>query len=391
LRPILDETLGVIIYQEQVVQVSMVAAGFSPGEAEAFRRALGRRNWEEHKPQYQTQFMAGTRERGIDEATATGLFGSLCGFAEFGFPKSHSVAFGLLAYQSAWLKEHYPAEFYCALFNNWPMGFYPPHVVTGDAKRHGVEVLTPDINLSQAKCTVESGQVRIGLGYVKAVGQKTALRLETERVKGEFASLFNLITRFDIPKLALENLIRAGAFGGFGLGGRALLWQLGLLADTNSAQTTLELPTEQDQVELVDFSQAEQVVTDYELIGLSTRAHPMQLMRSQLPSDIYPSGSLRQFKGRVVEVAGLTVCRQQPGTAKGTVFLTVEDECGLMNVVVPPKLYEARRAVVRSESFLSIKAVVEGHAGDVPLLRAVAINPLGASLRLDGDYARSWT
>src|SRR5581483_8646372 len=201
--------------------------GFSGGEAEGFRRAMGRRDWHLHEEEYHAKFLRGARERDVTDDVAEQVYSMLIGFAEFGFPKSHSTAFGLLAYQSTWLKEYFPAEFYCALYNQWPMGFYPPHVVTNDAKRHSVNVLTPSVNQSQTLCTVENGAVRIGLHYVTGFGKRFADNVVTERTQhGAFTSLFDYVQRTHTPRALTEQLITTGAFDQFGLNHRELLWQL---------------------------------------------------------------------------------------------------------------------------------------------------------------------
>src|SRR5205807_988187 len=202
-------------------QVAHAMGGMSPGEAERFRRAMSRRDWEETAEHYRELFMRGARKKGVPERVAEDMFRNLEGFASFGFPKSHAAAFGLLAYQSTWLKEHYPAEFYCALYNNWPMGFYPPHVFTNDARRHGVPVLSPNVNVGAACCTVESGAVRIGLGYVHGLGEAGAAAAVTARAEaGPSRSLFGFRHRTGLRTAAVENLVRVGAFCDLGLNRR---------------------------------------------------------------------------------------------------------------------------------------------------------------------------
>ncbi len=215
LEAALEDTLGVIIYQDQVLQVAMALAGFTAGQAEALRRAISRKRSREAMQGFWQQFREGALARGVDEKTAQTVFDKLLGFAEFGFPKSHAAAFAVLAYQSSWLKKYYPAEFYCALFNAQPMGFYAPHVFTNDAKRHGVAVLNPDINLSGARCTVEDGPegdaVRIGLGYVRGIGDKAAQAVEEER---EENGPYPVCLGADEPDAALADGGREPGVGG---------------------------------------------------------------------------------------------------------------------------------------------------------------------------------
>ena len=220
---VLEQTLGVVLFQEQVVEVARAMGGFTAGEAEQFRRAMSRKRSLETMERYRDKFMAGARARSVPPAAAERLFENLLGFAEFGFPKSHGAAFGLLAYQTTWLKRYHPAPFFCALFNNQPMGFYPPHVLTNDAKRHHIELRRPDINVSAAACTVEEpdtsrgegrGAVRVGLGYVHGVGEAGGRRAEQERAAaGPFASLFDFVQRTGLSREATANLISIGAFG----------------------------------------------------------------------------------------------------------------------------------------------------------------------------------
>ena len=387
---VLGETLGVVLFQEQVVLVAMRMGGMSAGEAEAFRRAMSRRDWERTAPAYRDRFMTGARATCVPDAVAEKMFESLCGFAAFGFPKSHAAAFALLAYQSAWLKEHHAPEFYCALYNNWPMGFYPPHVFTNDARRHGVAVLRPDVNLSLARCSVEDGGVRIGLGYVHGLGEAGAEAVVSARAEGgPFHSPFDFAHRAGLRREALEGLARIGAFDGFGENRRELLWRLGLLGDglgvgglrkpPRLRQLRLELPTVQDEVALEDFSEFDRMAADYAVLKLSPDAHPMSFLRDDLDPEVLSSVDLqaREPSQQVeVETAGLVVCRQRPGTAHGVVFLLLEDEHGMVNVLVPAELYEAQRSTVRTSSFLKMRGVLEGHAGAVPMLRATRIAAL---------------
>ncbi|HET7876849.1 MAG TPA: error-prone DNA polymerase [Methylomirabilota bacterium] len=388
---VLGETLGVVLFQEQVVQVAICMGGMTPGQAERLRRAMSRRDWHRWVGSYREDFMRGALARGVPEQTAADMFRNLEGFAAFGFPKSHAAAFGLLAYQSAWLKEHYPAEFYCALYNNWPMGFYPPHVFTNDARRHDVDVRGPDVNASAASCTVEGGAVRIGLGYVHELGRAGAGAVVAARQEaGPFRSLFDFVHRTGLRVRAVENLIRVGAFGDLGLNRRELLWQLGLFGGgleqgrpgsrSRPRQLRLALPTIQDQVFLPDLSAFDRVAADYEVLKLSPEDHPMSFQRARLDvAGVAGSAALREMRPRQrVETAGLVVCRQRPATARGIVFLLLEDENGLVNVLVPRELYERERErmLVRTSAFLRIGGLLEGHAGAVPMIRAQRVDRL---------------
>ncbi|HEV2074278.1 MAG TPA: DNA polymerase III subunit alpha, partial [Thermomicrobiales bacterium] len=230
LEKILKETLGVILYQEQVLQVAEVIAGFSAGQADQLRRAMTRKRSHEAMESMRALFIAGAEGKDIQADLANQIFDKLAGFADYGFPKSHAAAFGFLAYQSCWLKHYYPAEFLCALLNNQPMGFYAPHVLINDAKRHGIRVRRPDINASQLECTVEGRRtIRIGLSFIKGISEDAALRIAAERqTHGPYQSLADLIRRVALRPDAQQNLIASGACDSFGLQRREMLWQIGL-------------------------------------------------------------------------------------------------------------------------------------------------------------------
>jgi error-prone DNA polymerase len=404
LEPVLGETLGVILYQEQVLQVAMALAGFSAGQAESLRRAMSRKRSQEAIARLKGQFIEGCLGQGVARRTAENVFQMVAGFAQFGFPKAHAAAFGLLAYQTAWLRAYYPAESLCALFNAQPMGFYAPHVLVNDGKRHGVTVLPPDINRSGANCTVEEigngkGEtggstgdeelttshyplttdlaVRIGLRYVRGMSEKKGGKeIEEERLRaGDYRSLSDFLERTSVKREAVENLIACGAFDAFGLERRELLWQLGLVYRpegrnaTEQRQLSLQLPTEQDMVQLTPMSEWERMRSDYLILGLSPSYHPMAFLRPKLHEGIIISKMVESLPdGSSVEMAGLVVCRQQPGTAKGFVFMVLEDEFGLVNVIVKPDLYEKQRVIIRGEPFVIVKGEVQRRDGVMNLM-----------------------
>jgi error-prone DNA polymerase len=398
LEPVLKETLGVTLYQEQVIGVSMAFAGFTAGQADQLRRAMTRKRSHEAMGRMWEQFRDGARAKhanATDELAKT-VFEKLIGFASYGFPKCHSAAFAVLAYQSAWLKRYYPAEFACALLNNQPMGFYPPHVLVNDAKRHGIRTMPPDFNRSGAECTVEGNAVRIGLGYVADVGEEAARRIEAERAtNGPFESLADLIRRVPLRIEAAENLTAVGAADCFGLGRREALWLVGLLQGPRAfggnrtgkekeagAQLSLALPAT-EAVELSSMGPWEQMATDYATMGLSPRYHPLGLLRTRLPAGLATVADLERLPdGLRIRLAGLVVCRQRPGTAKGITFLLLEDERGMVNVVVFPDLYEERRHVVRGEPFLVVEGILQKRNDTINLV-AEAITPLEEARRQD--------
>ncbi len=364
----LRETLGVVVFQEQVLDVAMALAGFTVGEAEGLRRAMSRKRSEEAIEAFRDRFVDGARENGVDGETSNRVYDKLAGFSGFGFPKSHAAAFGLLAYQSAWLRHHYPAEFLCALLNAQPMGFYPPASLVRDGQRRGVEVFPPDVNLGAAKCAVERGAVRVGLGYVRSLGEAEAdaLVLERER-EGHFRGMGDLAQRATLDRQGLEALVAAGACDAFGKR-RNLLWQLGLVprprsipgSDGEERQLALALEPTTETPELPEQTDWERMLADYRQTSLSVGVHPLLLLRPHLPDEVVSSEELSSLdSGKPVAIAGMAVARQRPATAHGVVFMLLEDEHGQMNLIVPPQVYERYRPLVRGEPLLLARGRLE--------------------------------
>jgi error-prone DNA polymerase len=356
----LRSTLGVVVFQEQVLEVAMAMADFSVGEAEGLRRAMSRKRSEAALEAYRARFVEGALRKGVGEEQANEVYDKLVGFSGFGFPKSHAAAFALLAYQSAWLRHHYPAEFLCALLNAQPMGFYPPATLVRDAQRRGVETRAPDVNVSDARCTVdENGAVRIGIAYINSIGDDEAKELVAERDRsGPFASVRELAQRSSLSQAALEALIEAGACDALGEARRGLLWELGLVPRTQSVpgsggeerQLALPLDPTAATPDLPEPTVWERMLADYRTTNLSVGTHPLELLRPKLPKGVLSSRELEETPhGRRVSVAGLAVARQRPATAKGVVFMLLEDEFGPFNLIVPPSVYDRFRAVVRGE------------------------------------------
>jgi error-prone DNA polymerase len=358
----LRETLGTIIFQDQVLEVAMAVAGFSIGEAEGLRRALSRKRSEAAIEAFRGRFVEGSLRNGLDEKLANEVYDKVRGFAGFGFPKSHSAAFGLLAYQSQWLRHHYPAEFLCALLNEQPMGFYPPAALVRDAQRRGVEVLAPDVNLSHAKARIEGESVRVGLEYVQSVGKDDAKALVEERERsGPFLDVVNLAQRAQLSQDGLEALVRSGACDCFASPRRVLLWELGLVPRSESVpgsggeERQLALPLDPTVVTpaLRDHTPWERMLADYRTTSISVGIHPLELLRPHLDDDVLTSAQLAEARnGARVCVAGMAIARQRPSTAKGVVFMLLEDEHGQMNLIIPPPVYERHRALARGEPLL---------------------------------------
>ena len=355
----LKETLGVVVFQDQVLEVAIALAGFSVGEAEGLRRAMSRKRSEAAIEAFRERFVEGAGAKGVDSKLANEVYDKLVGFSGFGFPKSHAAAFGLLAYQSAWLRHHYPAEFLCALLNAQPMGFYPPASLVRDAQRRGVEVRAPHVNVSEAKCSIEDGAVRIGFEYVASIGEDDAKALAEERARGgPFHDVVSLAQRAALSHDGLESLIASGACDALGKSRRALLWELGLVPRSQSVpgsggeerQLALPLDPTAETPQLPEPSEWERMLADYRQTSLSVAVHPMALLRPHLPDGVLSSHDLCLAPDRArVAVAGMAVARQRPATANGVVFMLLEDEFGQVNLIVPPPVYERHRAIVRGE------------------------------------------
>jgi error-prone DNA polymerase len=363
LREPLRSTLGVVVFQDQVLDVAMALAGFSVGEAEGLRRAMSRKRSEEAIEAYRGRFVEGAVANGVSEATAHGVYDKLVGFSGFGFPKSHAAAFGLLAYQSAWLRHHYPAEFLCSLLNAQPMGFYPPSSLVRDAQRRGVRTMPPDVNQSAAGAALdEDGGVRMGLDSVVSLGTEGAEALVAAReADGPFVGVADLARRVPVGQQRLEALVSSGACDCLGPRRRDLLWELGLVFRPQSVegtsgeakQLTLDLEPTVETPELRDLTPWERMLADYRGTGVSVGAHPVQLLREHLPPGTLTSAELHEARhGSRVAFAGMAVARQRPSTANGIVFMLLEDELGQVNLIVPPHVYDRHRAVIRGEPLL---------------------------------------
>jgi error-prone DNA polymerase len=335
LKPALHETLGVILFQEQVLKVARDLAGFSAGQGEQLRRALGAKRAGDAIERLRGAFLAGAAARGVSGSMAAAVFEQLRAFGSYSFPKSHAAAFAVLVYQSAWLKCYHPAAFFCALLNHQPMGFWPPSVLVGDAKRHGVPILSVDIARSTPRCTLEAGGIRLGFNYVAGFGADRLAQLERARQAGPFADLAELCRRTRLPRALIEQLIQAGALDRWGIPRRTLLWELGTL---RYQVDELDLPIPHTAIELPLPTRAEALTTELAVLGLSAGDHLMALYRAWLDKHgLQTSATLEGCDdGQRVRVAGLCVVHQAPPTAKGFHFLTLEDEWGMINVIVSP-------------------------------------------------------
>src|SRR4051812_22108870 len=309
LEPVLKDTLGAIVFQDQVIEVAMAFAGFSPGEAEGLRRAMSRKRSEAALRSYERKFVEGAVANGATEQSACHVYDQIVGFSGFGFPKAHSAAFGLLAYQSTWLRVHYAPEFLCALMNEQPMGFYPPDTLVHEAQRRGIAILPPDVGASIAECRVEGSAVRMGLGYVTGVAGEDVRAIVEERERGgAFVSVESLASRCATRVDALERLAWAGALDALvGDGRREALWRLGVAAPgvRVAGGTQLALPVEVEAPGLAGLTPWERMLADYGSTRVTLREHPLALMRAGLEDDVLTSADLERTRhGKQVRVAG---------------------------------------------------------------------------------------
>ena len=365
LEPVLKRTLGVPLFQEQLLRMAMIVANFSGAEAEELRRALGMRRSTQRMRELGVKLRHGMTENGIDEKTQDAIVQSISSFALYGFPESHAASFALIAYASAYFKEHYLAAFTCAMLNNQPMGFYSPAVLVKDAQRHGLRVLPIDVQQSQWACTVEhTGEelaLRVGLQYVRGLRKDSAeMLVRTREERGGFISSDDLARR--VPLLNHKELValaRIGALNWVGETGhrRDALWQVERVSRRPGPLLQEAEEAEQDSP-LQRMSWEERLTADFQGTGLTVGKHPMAHYRSRLAKlRILSAEQLRTIEnGRRVRVAGCVIARQRPGTAKGFVFLSIEDESGISNAIISPQLYEQNRVVVSTERFL----IVEG-------------------------------
>jgi error-prone DNA polymerase len=402
LEQVLEGTLGTIIFQDQVMQVAEAFAGFSAGEADGLRRAMSRKRSEEAIRRYRSRFVEGAmRHSHADPQTAERVWEMVAGFAGFGFPKAHAAAFGLLAYQSTWLRVHYGPEFLCALLNEQPMGFYAPDSLVHEAQRRGIPVLGLDVNSSGVECAVETSQgepdrdggargsdglscvhlgVRLGLGYIKGAVADEVRELVAERERGgPFRDLGDLAARTATHRATLEQLAWAGACDSLGGSRRQALWQLGIASpgERSGEAVQLALPIElPDTPSLRPLDRWERLLADYATSGVTADDHVMAVLRPRLsiPSGADPvvlatSAQLpRMPHGCSVAVGGMVIPRQRPGTAKGMMFLLFEDEWGTVNLIVPGAVYERHRPLARAEPLLLARGRLERSAGVVNVL-----------------------
>ncbi len=393
LKPVLERTLGVPLFQEQGMRMAIEAAGFTPGEADKLRRAMGHKRSHERMREIYPKLVDGMVANGIDRTAAEQLFHMLEGFADYGFPESHAASFALLAYASAYVKCHYPAIFAAAILNVQPMGFYSTEVLVNDARRHGVTIKPIEVNASEYWSFVEpDGSLRLGFHLVRGLGEGQKERLEEALRGGPFADLLDFAKRTKLEKEAIENLAVAGAFSPWYRSRRNAMWALRAL-DEREARGELGRLMDMDEPEVTFKPLVPKQETAFDLwsTGVTTQGQAIEHFRPQLnAARVIPAAHLAEMPNNLLcRVGGLVITRQRPGTAKGFVFLTLEDETGLVNVIVRPDIYEKFRRVIRMSNTLIIEGKLQKEAGAIDLL-ARAVWSFEAEGILDGVRPRNF-
>jgi error-prone DNA polymerase len=386
LRPALERTLGVPLFQEQLLRISMIAAGFSGGEAEELRRAFSHKRSERKMQDIEQRLRGGMEKNGIVGAPQDEIVGYITSFAQDGFPESHAASFALIAYASAYLKCHYLAAFTAAILNNQPMGFYSPATLVKDAQRHGLKVKPIDVTRSSWLCTWEEGGVRLGFCYIRGLREAAATALVRERSRKPFAAIEDLTRR--VPELRKPELVTLAESGALNfldparkMHRRDALWQVeraarrsGPLLDAPDAAVEPDFPSP-----LSPMTTEDRLAADFRTSGVTIGPHPMAYLRDALDAEgVTRAADLeRKPNGARVRVAGAVIVRQRPGTAKGFVFLSLEDETGVANAILTPQAFERARAVILAETFLLLEGRLQNQDGAVSVKVSRAI-PLQA-------------
>jgi error-prone DNA polymerase len=372
LRAVLEKTLGVPLFQEQAMKVAIVGAGFTPAEADALRRSMATFKFTGGVSHFRDKMIEGMVERGYAREFAERTFKQIEGFGSYGFPESHAASFAKIAYASSWMKCHHPDVFCAALLNAQPMGFYAPAQIVRDAREHGVEVRPVDINRSRWDCTLEEKSspcrgegllpLRLGMRMVKGLSNLHAARIAAARAEGPFASVEDVWRRSGVPVAALERLADADAFASLGLDRRQALWRVRGLGEAPLPLFAAADERESEpHVPLFPMTDGREVVEDYRAVQLSLRRHPLAFLRPELERrGLVRCVDLRHIReGRRVEVAGVVLIRQRPGSAKGVLFVTIEDESGVANAIIWPDRFEAQRRIVMSAAMIGIRGIVQ--------------------------------
>ncbi|MFP4600930.1 MAG: error-prone DNA polymerase, partial [Persicimonas sp.] len=397
LEPVLERTLGIPLFQEQVMKLAVVAADYTPGEADQLRRDMGMWRQTGKMERHKERLRARMLQKGISEEFAERIFHQIKGFASYGFPESHAASFALISYATSYLRCHYLAEFTCSLLNAQPMGFYRPATIVEDAKRHGLEIRPLNIHWSAWDCTLEQQgsrgldqgfrgpgvrgsrekrfALRMGFRFLKGLREDEWERIERARSDRAFHSIDDLVRRTGLREQTLEKLAESGALDPLESDRRKALWQAKGLART--PQLPLDLPEQEKTPDFDELESFETISWDYRTTSHSTRGHPLAHLRERLTDMGLPDAkTVRQMRhDRFVNYAGLVICRQRPSTASGTIFMTLEDETGFLNLIVWPSVYEDFKLLCKTQDFLGISGQLQSEAGVVHLIAETLWRP----------------
>jgi error-prone DNA polymerase len=368
-RPILERTLGVVLFQEQILRLAMELGGFTAAEADELRRAIGFTRSQERLDRMKARLEVAFRANGVGEPAIAYLIKSLASFALYGFPESHAISFALIAYSSAWLKVHHPGAFYASLLNCQPMGFYSPASLIQDGRRHGVSFLPVCVQSSDAKSRVDAdATVRLGLESVRGVRRASLASLLGARASRPFASLADFMQRTEFSAAERRALAGAGALNALAGHRRSALWQVEAFHGEDDLFRHAADTGEEALSPLERMTLLERLHADYTHLSLTTGAHPMRLARPLLPG-VRTAGELKDVPaGERVKICGSVITRQRPGTAKGFCFITLEDETGLANAIVRPRLFEEARLVINLEPALVITGRLQNEKGVIHIM-----------------------
>jgi error-prone DNA polymerase len=384
LEPVLERTLGVPLFQEQVLKMAMVMADFSGSEAEELRRAMSFQRSRERMERVMRKLREAMAARGVPEKSIEEIITSISSFALYGFPESHAISFALISYASAWLKAHRAAEFYTSLLNNQPMGFYSSATLIQDARRHGLRVKPVCVNISDWDCAVESDDTfRLGLRVVRSMREEPARSMVAARKERVFSSMDDFRRRTSFNPAERRALASVGALNALAEHRREALWQveesleedLWEWGERENAPPITPAPENVVSSPLEAMTPTERLRADYHGMGLTTGSHPMRRLRRQLTGVCRALDLAQGRDGQRVTIAGSVICRQRPGTAKGFVFISLEDETGIANAIVTPQMFEENRLTISQEPFLRIRGVLQNQEGVISV-KAEKIEPL---------------
>ncbi|MBN2530667.1 MAG: error-prone DNA polymerase [Deltaproteobacteria bacterium] len=371
LEPVLKKTLGIPLFQEQVMKIAIIAADYTPGEADQLRRDMAAWKKSGRIERHQERLISRMEKKGIAKEFAIRVFEQIRGFGEYGFPESHAASFALISYASAYLRRHYPAEFSCALLNALPMGFYMPSTIVEDAKHKGVAVYRINVKKSMWFCTVpQHNTIQMGLRHVKGIGKQHFEQIFTARQQAPFKSLDDFFTRTTLPAHVQKQLALAGALECFGANRRNALWQgLAVHHDNTSANTAISLPDSHSHVAFENINDFNTIGWDYDITGHSTTGHPLCLFRETLSRKKIPTADeISKYKDRQIHYVGMVICRQRPSTAAGVVFMTLEDETGFVNLICFKDIFEKYKLIAKTTPILGVTGKVQYQDGVTHLI-----------------------